>query len=474
MAFTTYYYRIRPSNATTTGISQVVTIRTPACHPSYAYACIFPVGLSSLTINNVLLSQNSGCSPNGYGVFYNPTNVVAGITYPISGTFLYPPYPQGVTIWADLNRDGVFTTSQGELLFQTPYTVTGLFSGSLTLPTSLPTGALSIRVVTIYDAIPNDPCGAYSYGETEDYLLNIVNPPVADLSLSLQTSSRIININQPVSYSLTLRNDGPDKATGISWQNRLPSSVSFVSGDAGIVNSGTAVSSSNLSLVSGSSATFIYKLQPTQPGTFINAAQILLSDQLDPDSQPGSGTGDGQDDEASVDIRTVPTNGTIYNSPNPNQTPLPSVLSDQPTPDPAKADLSLAMVISSRTPIVGQPVTVTITLSNAGGLTASSIVVRDTLRALTFSSSPTGMSVVSTGSGYTIIEGSVASLTANGSAQLVFVAMTAASGYLRNAAQVWSSGTPDPDSSPGSLTPTANNLNGEDDVAQIDLRVGLP
>ena len=480
-AYTVYYYRIRPSNATTNGISQAVTIRTPGCHPTYSYApaCTYGDGLASLAVSGTLLSQNSGCSPNGYGIF-NATSVtiVAGQTYPLSGTLLSSSYAEGAAIWADLNRDGLFDTSQGELLFLTSGTVTGNFSGNLTLPASLTTGDLTIRVVVSYSVTPTNPCGTYAYGETEDYVLSVGNPSstslTADLSLSLQISNRTPMVNQPVNYSLTIHNDGPDNATGISWQNRLPPNLSFVSGTPGIVNSGTAVGSSNLSLMSGASATFVYQIQPIQPGTFSSAAQILASNQPDPDSQPASGTGDGQDDEASADLRTPLNNILLYVSPNPNQAPLPPVSPNQPLPDPAKADLSMQIAVSQRTPQVGQPITYTATISNAGGLTATNIIIRDTLRGMTFTASPTGVSVVSAGSGYTIIEGTVASLAAGATAQLIFTVMTTTAGYIINAAQIWSAANPDPDSTPGSATPTANNINGEDDVAQIDLRVNLP
>ena len=471
---TTYYYRIRPSNCVTQGMSAIVSIITPACRPTYGdYSCTVGDGLNGFVLNGITLSQNSGCSPGGYNsTTAVSATIVAGQTVvPFTGTLFNSQYLEGASVWVDLNRNGLFEANRNELLYQTPTTVTGQFSGSLTLPNGLLTGPLPVRVIVAYNTIPVDACGTYTYGETEDYVLTIVPKP-ADLSLSLQVNNRTPNTNQLVSFSLTLRNDGPGDATGVSWQNRLPASLSFVSGDASVQNSGTAVGGSNLSINSGASATFVYQLKPTQPGTYVNAAQVTASNQADPDSQPNSGTGDGQDDAATVDIRTPTSTTTVYASANPNQTPLPAVVSSQPTPGSATADLSLAMAVNARVPIPGQPVTFTITVSNAGSLSATSIVVRDTLRGLTLTSSPSGMSVVSSGSGYTIIEGTIASLSARGSAQLIFIATPTGSGYIRNAAQVWSVATPDPDSKPGSLTPSANNINGEDDVAWLDLRVG--
>lgn len=473
-AFTTYYYRVKPSNSTTTGLSPTASITTSTCHPTYgSNGCDYGDGLNSFVLNGVTISQNSGCSASGYSSSTAiAASVSAGNSYTFTGTLLTTTEQEGITIWADLNHNHAFEESQGELLYQSPI-VSGQFSGTLTLPASLTVGKLDLRIIVAYNVFPKDPCGNYNYGETEDYVLNVVG--TSDLSLSLKTSSRTVAVNQPISYSLTIRNDGPFDATGVQWQNRLPPNLIFVSADPGVTSSSTAVSgTSSISLGAGQATTVSYVLRPTQPGVYSNAAQIITSDLIDPDSQPNSGTGDGQDDAATVDIRTADGSTAVYVSPNPNQTPLPPVLSSQPTPDPAKADLSLAMAINSRTPRAGQPLTCTITIANAGGITATNIVVRDTLRGLTFTSSPTGMSIVSSGNGYTIMEGKVASLAVGATTQLVFVASTTTAGYLLNAAQIWSAGTPDPDSTPGSVTPNANNLNGEDDVALIDLRVGTP
>lgn len=474
---TTYFYRIRPSNATTDGLSTVVSVTTPVCHPQYTNGCALGDGLDGFVLNGTTLSQNSGCSTGSYDSFTaTSSTLTAGASYNFTGTLIPSNYQQGVSVWADLNRNNLFEINLGELIYQTPDPLTGQFSGVLALPANLTTGSLSIRVVVRYKTIPLDPCGSYDYGETEDYLLSVVNPSSsaqADLSLSMQVTDRSPALNEPVGYRLTIVNNGPAAATGISWQNRLPAGLTFVSGDAGVVNSGTAVTGTGLSLATGTSVTIGYQLRPTQPGTYVNAAQILSSGPADPDSQPGSGTGDGQDDAAWSDIRTTAANGSIFVSPNPNQTPLPPVSPNQPAPDPAKADLSLTMTVDRRTPTLGQPVVFMVTVRNAGGLTATNVVVRDTLWGLGVQTLPPGMSVVGSGAGYTIVQGTIASVAVNGTATLAFTVTTTASGYVRNAAQIWSAGQADPDSTPGSTTSATNNLNGEDDTAQVDLRVGL-
>ncbi|WP_420148222.1 GEVED domain-containing protein, partial [Spirosoma sp.] len=289
---TVYYYRVKPSNVTTGGISPVVSIRSASCNPSYIHQCAYNDGLSSVAINGVLLSQNSGCSPNGYGKFTtSSTTVVAGTTFPVSGTLLSSSLQVGVTVWADLDRDGLFDASRGELMYQTPNLVTNQFDSNLTLPSSLTVGSLDIRVIVAHATIPNDPCGAYTYGETEDYVLNVVDlPPAADLSISMNVDRMLPSVNQEVIYIVSVSNNGPDAADGVHWQNKLPEGLVFVNGDPNVTGGATVVSgSNNISLGAGQTVTFTYQLQPTLPGTYINAAQIISSNAVDPDSQPNSG-----------------------------------------------------------------------------------------------------------------------------------------------------------------------------------------
>jgi uncharacterized repeat protein (TIGR01451 family) len=472
--FTTYYYRIRPSNATTNGLSPTNSIKTAACHPYFTSGCSTNDGLNELIVDGRTLSQNSGCLAGSYGSSTaTSTTLTAGQSYSIAGTFLSPTYAEGVTVWADLNRNGRFEASEHELLYQTPAPSVGQFLGTIALPASLASGTMTIRVIVRYDAIPSDPCGSYVYGETEDYVISVVNPaPVlADLRLSMRVANRSPMPDQSVHYALTITNDGPSTATGIGWQNRLPAGMIFVDGDAGVVNSGTAVAGNGLVLASGKSITIGYQLRPTRPGTYINAAQITASQQADPDSSPNSGTGDGQDDMAWADMRVGTDTGATFVSPNPNQTALPPVASSQPALASDKADLSLALVVSTRTPAPGQKVRFTLSVKNSGGLDATNIVVRDTLRGLTTVTVPPEGRVAATGENYVVLELSIASIARNTTATRVFMATPTGSGSVRNMAQIWSVDQPDPNSAPGSVTPEANNANGEDDVAWVDLRV---
>lgn len=93
---------------------------------------------------------------------------------------------EGVAAWIDYNDDGVFAPS--ERIGATPTTIgTGYTQGqvndsssfTISLACTPPTGIHRMRVRMVYaqNGINIDPCVTYTYGETEDYFVNILPPP---------------------------------------------------------------------------------------------------------------------------------------------------------------------------------------------------------------------------------------------------------------------------------------------------------
>lgn len=142
------------------------------CQPSITNGCQYSDAITSFRFNNTPLSQGTGCSPTAYSLYTAPVvSVTAGASYPFSGTFITQTEEEGVAIWVDLNRNNLFETN--ERLFVTPSFALITFSGTLTIPAGTPPGPLAVRVITAYKTYPADACGSYSYGETEDYRLQV-------------------------------------------------------------------------------------------------------------------------------------------------------------------------------------------------------------------------------------------------------------------------------------------------------------
>lgn len=285
----------------------------------------------------------------------------------------------------------------------------------------------------------------------------------ADLAMSMSVNKRVLRVGEDVQYALTITNKGPCDPGTLSWQNRLPANVQFISTTDNLSAANSILSSTLTNgLAPNASITQRFVVRVQQPGYYQNAAQIVSAGKTDPNSLPGSGTGDGQDDASATDLRTIESSTAVYVSPNPNQTALPGVQPNQPGSDTATVDLSLQLIVSQRVVRVGQAVTFSIVVSNRGGATASSVIVLQPLPAgLAFASSATGMDL-NNGSA----RGTIGSIPAGGSATLTFVATATAAGVQSTAAQITYATPTDSDSV------TANGYdNGEDDTARVEVRV---
>jgi PKD repeat protein len=112
--------------------------------------------------------------PSLNSTYSNFTSLVASLTTGASTSVtLTPTFPSssGVEawrIWIDYNRDGDFDDS-GELVFNT--TGTAAVSGSFVVP-STAAGSTRMRVAMKWQTAAS-PCGSFSYGEVEDYTVQI-------------------------------------------------------------------------------------------------------------------------------------------------------------------------------------------------------------------------------------------------------------------------------------------------------------
>jgi uncharacterized repeat protein (TIGR01451 family) len=283
--------------------------------------------------------------------------------------------------------------------------------------------------------------------------------PPADLSLSLESNKRFLAVNELDTIRLRISNQSLTEAGVALWTCRLPAYLAFVDGSGQLYNDNVLTGSLS-QLGPQSDTTFTFFVKATTPGLFRVSAQITTSSSPDLDSRPNSGTADGEDDTASVELRVGASTTSVFDSPNPNQRLLPQVASNQPVPDPNQADLSLRMELSSRALPLGQIITCTLYITNAGGSAAETIQLQNEL--------PGGFELTNS-EGWTvdgpILTTTLAPIAANSTVSASFQVRLTTPGVWINKAQVTSSSITDPDSIPG------NGFdNGEDDQAQADVR----
>ncbi len=109
---------------------------------------------------------------------FGPYNITAGAlhTFTIASSTTGTAYSNGMAIYIDYNRNGVFTDA-GEQVYTSATTTSGAHSetGSFTVPSSAFSGLTRMRVIAREGGGINSPNIAVSWGEFEEYMLNIIS-----------------------------------------------------------------------------------------------------------------------------------------------------------------------------------------------------------------------------------------------------------------------------------------------------------
>lgn len=167
------------SDAETKNNYIIVAQATGPCTPSITAACDEYIQNVSLnTINNT-----TACTTGGYAAYLNSsTSLTKGMQYtvtvtPAVGATIGQAYTNDeIAVWIDYNNDFTFSAAErvGYVLVATGWSNQFAF----TVPTTAITGSVKMRVrISFSDpaqgGAPIDPCAVATYGETEDYTINI-------------------------------------------------------------------------------------------------------------------------------------------------------------------------------------------------------------------------------------------------------------------------------------------------------------
>ncbi|GGF00961.1 M4 family metallopeptidase [Hymenobacter cavernae] len=147
-------------------------------------------------VNLGSINRASGADGGYYDGTATTTSVAAGSSQTISfsAAFATSAYTEYWRIYIDWNQDGDFTDS-GETIVSGSSASAGTLSASFTVPTTAKTGKTRLRVVMSYQSGATS-CGTYSYGETEDYAINVsggtfANTGVAGISAGGESLSQL-------------------------------------------------------------------------------------------------------------------------------------------------------------------------------------------------------------------------------------------------------------------------------------------
>jgi uncharacterized repeat protein (TIGR01451 family) len=344
----------------------------------------------------------------------NPVTVGSPLTYTLAVHNAGPSAAAGVVTTDVLPAAVTFvsaTASQGSC------------SGTSTVVCSLGTLAAAadahVNIVvlpTLAGALANSATVASSNpdpgpGNNTGTTTTTVNPAggggTAELTLVGSAAPNPVTVGNQLTYTILVKNSGPDGAGNVVVTDTLPAGVTFVSAlTAQGSCTGTAVIVCNLGTVAvGSTVAITIAGTPKVAGTLIDLVTVASSTP-DPAGNP------------SAQISTVVSAATG-----------------------AAADLSITKSAQPSPVTVGSPLTYTLVVSNAGPSAATNVVATDSL--------PAGVSLLSSSAaqgsctGTQVVSCNLGTVAAGGSVKITVVVMPTAAGTLVNHANV-SSSNPDP------------------------------
>lgn len=164
---------ICPSGSTS-GYSEPYTFTTI---PVKSYCTSYGSNSTYEFINRVAVGNKGYTSGNnnGYGNFINLIgNLKTNTQYTLQLTagFTGTSYPEGWAAYIDYNRNGIFDGNE----FLGTVTSNGISPANLnfTVPGTAMPGITRLRIQMSYGGVPlNNPCDVFSFGEVEDYSVNI-------------------------------------------------------------------------------------------------------------------------------------------------------------------------------------------------------------------------------------------------------------------------------------------------------------
>jgi uncharacterized delta-60 repeat protein/uncharacterized repeat protein (TIGR01451 family) len=342
----------------------------------------FVLGNTTMSFTNpaaIVINDNTNASP------YPATNIVSGVGGSLSkatislknvyhtwasdvDALLVSPAGQKMLVMA--NAGGSFPMNNATLAFDDAASAylpqsSQISSGTnkpttytpvATFPSPAPAAPYATNLATFAGSNPNGVWSLYVIDDSpgnmgiisNGWVLNITSAnvvsPVADLALGMTASTGAPIVSNNFSYTITVTNYGPSPSTGVTVTDNLPGNVSLVSSNAtqggvSIVGSQITWTVGGVAMTNGASLTIT--VRPNSVGAITNAA-FATANEADPNANNNS---------AAIGM----TVGT------------------------ATADLSLAMVGAPDPILIGNTVTYTLTVSNAGPATATGVAITNTL-----------------------------------------------------------------------------------------------
>jgi uncharacterized repeat protein (TIGR01451 family) len=244
-------------------------------------------------------------------------NVGTNVTYTVTvsnggpsgatGVSLRDALPNGVTYVSNNATSGSYDSSTG---IWTAGAVANGSSETLHIVGRIDTSGVVDNFAEVVAANETD-----TDSQPAENSLNALNPPdqddeafVAvtgvqiDVSLGMTSNVSSVEVGKNVTYTISVANNGPSDATGVSVKDLVPTGMAFVSAAPGQGSFNAVTGVWNVGNVAvGQTVTAGITMSAQKAGAIVDTAQVWAANEPDVDSTPANSVG-AEDDQASVTV----------------------------------------------------------------------------------------------------------------------------------------------------------------------------
>lgn len=181
---TDYRFRVECQTSGMSAVTNPVSaIILCYCIPNSACTMGYSINNVSLEGESQTIDNDSGCSTDGYGDFtmLNPADLISGEGYVLSVMTNHPrAFESEVRVWIDYDLNGNFENE--ELIATTNgngLPTSGVKNFNITIPEEIDPGSYRMRVrLGFTSGTGFTGCSSFHSGETEDYMVQIIDPDI--------------------------------------------------------------------------------------------------------------------------------------------------------------------------------------------------------------------------------------------------------------------------------------------------------
>ncbi len=310
---TTYTFSVRAKDAAgnVSASSNVVNATTTGDTPPPPTYCTASGNNGIEAISNVTfagINNSSVRNASGYEDFTSEVaNVSAGTNHNLKVTII--GYNDGsaneIYAWFDWSNDGDFTDAGEYVLLNKTNGTIG--ESTINIPQNAASGVIRMRVRVAYNAASNVPCGAVSYGEVEDYGVNIGG-------ITIPNEAPTVNITSPADGATFNAGNSIAITASASDTDGAISKVEFFNGGTKLGEDSTSPYSYNWNNVTSGSYTLTAKATDNEGAATTSTNVKITVNATPPPTSYCSATGNGGPEGISNVIFAGINNSSVRNA----------------------------------------------------------------------------------------------------------------------------------------------------------------